>query len=196
MNIRLLAAAAALAISAGAQAAPVFSDSFTGNATGVDLTPAGWTVSSGTNDVDIIGNGYFDFIPANGVYIDLGGSNNVAGAAVLSTSFAATAGDTYTATFQLAGNQRGAGTDTVTVMLGDTAFTSPVLNSADGFATFSITTVATGSSLTLSFEDSRDGNIGALLDNVSVSAVPEPTNVALMMAGLLGLGFAARRRRG
>jgi hypothetical protein len=35
----------------------------------------------------------------------------------------------------------------------------------------------------------------ALLDGVSLTAVPEPSNWAMMLAGFGGLGFAAVRRR-
>jgi hypothetical protein len=47
----------------------------------------------------------------------------------------------------------------------------------------------------LSFTDSQAGNVGALLDNVSVTAVPEPGSLSLMLAGFAALGVVARRRR-
>jgi hypothetical protein len=41
-----------------------------------------------------------------------------------------------------------------------------------------------------------DGNfIGALLDNVAVTSVPEPESYAMFMAGLGVMGFIARRRK-
>jgi hypothetical protein len=36
-------------------------------------------------------------------------------------------------------------------------------------------------------------NFGALLDNVSVSAIPEPESYAMLLAGLSLIGFMARR---
>jgi hypothetical protein len=38
-------------------------------------------------------------------------------------------------------------------------------------------------------------NIGALLDNVAVTSVPEPESYAMFMAGLGVMGFIARRRK-
>jgi hypothetical protein len=194
MNIRLIAAAAALVLSAGAHAA-VFSDNFDADVQGTDKTPVGWTLSAGTNDVDIIGTGFYDLQPGNGNYIDLAGSNGAAGAAILSKDFMVGAG-TYTATFELAGNLRDGTTDIVTVLFGGSSLPVTLAPTA-AFGTYSITTtLAAPGSLTLSFEDSRAGNIGALLDDVTVSAVPEAGNLSMMLAGLAALGFAARRRRG
>ena len=192
MKNRILAVALAMAFSAGAQAATVFSDTFDGDALLLNTVPTNWSIGN-AGTVDVIGApGFFDLLPGNGRYVDLDGSNGLAG--LLQTSFASTAGTLYTATFQLGGNQRDGSSDSVTVMFGSTLLTLPV-GPTDAFTTYSISTTSAGGDLQLSFLDGRDVNIGALLDNVTVSSVPEPASLALMIAGLAALGFTARRRR-
>ena len=46
----------------------------------------------------------------------------------------------------------------------------------------------------LSFDHAGADNMGLMLDNVSVTAVPEPETYALMLAGLGLIGFSVRRR--
>lgn len=57
--------------------------------------------------------------------------------------------------------------------------------------------VALGDLSTLAFKAGGISNsYGGSLDNVTVSAVPEPASWATMLAGLLGLGLISRRRIG
>lgn len=189
-----LAALAALSFSAASQALPVFADDFDTDALQLNQTLflGGWSVADGT--VDLIGaGGPFDLIPGNGRYVDLDGSTGNAGA--LTRLLELTAGVTYSASFALAGNQRGYGNDVVDVSFGATSG-SYTLASADAlFGRMLAFTPGSSGTFALSFANRGGDNVGALLDNVAVTAVPEPQSVAMLAAGLLALGFVARRRR-
>lgn len=188
-----------LLLSCGAAAAPaqvIFSDNFDANAVALNAVPSGWTVTSGT--VDIIGTGFFDLVPGNGIYIDLDGSTSDAG--VLSRSLSLTGGTAYTATFVLAGSRRG-DSNTVAASFGSSA-SSIVLASADGPTTYTLLfTPAASGSFALSFANQGGDNLGALLLSASVQgggvtpAIPEPQTYALMLAGLAAVGAAVRRRK-
>jgi hypothetical protein len=113
------------------------------------------------------------------------------------------AGHTYTLSFDLAGSQRGT-TEIVDVKFGTTVEHSTLLSN-DGFShhTMNFTPLISGS-YSFDYQNNEfgafigngDGNfIGALLDNVAVTSVPEPESYAMFMAGLGVMGFIARRRK-
>jgi hypothetical protein len=191
---QLFAATALMAATSAAFAAPVFSDNFDTDALGLNTTSfvGGWTVSNGT--VDTIGNpGFWDLIPGNGRYIDLDGSSSQAG--MFSNSVNLAANTTYVMTFSLAGNHRGYGADTVDVAFGSST-AQYVLNSSDVLTQYSVAfTTGAGGATGFSFHNQGGDNVGAMLDNVSIAAVPEPETYAMLLAGLGMVGFAARRRR-
>ena len=197
---RLIALLAGLSCAGAAHAVTVFSDNFDANGLGLNSVPAGWSVSGGT--VDIIGSSgsgsLFDLLPGNGAYIDLDGSTGASG--LLSIGLSLVAGVEYTATFDLAGSQRGTA-ETGTVSFGSAAV-SYDLASADPFAPFTLSfTPSASGNFTLSFQNVGGDNLGALLDNVTVSSegspspIPEPQTYALMLAGLALVAGAARGRR-
>lgn len=191
-TLRTALCAALFASGAVAQAATVFSDDFESASVGLNLVPSGWTVADGS--VDTLGGAPFGYLcRGTGNCIDLDGSDYNAG--VLSKSLSLLAGVEYTAWYDLAGNARG-GSDTVDVSFG-TSTATHTLASAAGYTTWSLgfTPAASGNYL-LSFANRGGDNIGAILDNVSVSAVPEPSTTALALMGLLGVAGMARRRRG
>jgi hypothetical protein len=196
---KILLALVVAAFGSAAQAQTIFSDNFDANALALNAVPTGWTVTNGT--VDIIGDpNFFNFIPGSGRFIDLDGSTGDAG--VLTRSLNLAAGTQYTASFQLAGNQRNGNPETVTgilgVGIGNTSNTFSLGQTA-GWTNFSLVfTPTTTGAYVLSFGNSGGDNIGMLLDNVSVSVttpVPEPETYAMLLAGLGLLGFAARRRK-
>ena len=210
---RLIALLAGLTCAGATHAVTVFTDNFDADGLGLNNVPVGWSVSGGT--VDIIGNSgsssLFDLLPGHGAYIDLDGSTGASG--LLSIGLSLVAGVEYTATFDLAGSQRGtAETGTVVVcphcgetVTGTVSFGSAgvsyALGSGDPFAPFSLSlTPSTSGTFTLSFQNAGGDNLGALLDNVAVNSggtptpIPEPQTYALMLAGLALVAGTARRR--
>ena len=117
---------------------------------------------------------------------------------LVSPNLALSAGQTYSATYELAGNDRITQTDTVAVSFG-TATASFTRTEAWPYSleTVYFTPTTTGN-YNLSFYDTNNvsnaDNIGALLDNVSVQAVPEPATYAMLLLGLGFVGIGARRQ--
>jgi hypothetical protein len=176
--------------------AAVFTDNFDGDALALNQTTflGGWTVTGG-GTVDLIGDpAFYDFLPGNGRYVDLDGSTGNAGGFDKQLGLAASTN--YTLSFDLAGSQRG-DSNIVDVIFGTTTqqFT---LASLDPFTTHTMSfTTNSAANYQIFFKNAGGDNVGALLDNVSVSvaAVPEPSTYMLMLGGLGLIGFVARRRK-
>lgn len=154
-----------------------------------------WDVVDGT--VDLIGNGYFDFQPGYGLYVDMDGSTGNAGKLISKTTFSL-APRLYELCFDLAGNHRNSAYEQVTVQvaMGTLFNKSYTLTANAPFTTF--TEIFQVNSLTdgkLTFEGYGGDNIGMLLDNVKFSVIPEPGTLLLLCSGLLGFGVIAKLRR-
>ena len=124
------------------------------------------------------------------------------------TTFASTAGQTYTLSFDLGAlKAAGFGNVNAEVLLNDSASLGQFVNTTATVAgnwydsgidweRKTVSFVATGSSTALTFLGRANGgnsnDAGIALDNVSV--VPEPTSLAMMLAGLGVIGIATRRR--
>lgn len=154
----------------------------------------GWDVLAGT--VDWI-NGYWPSSDGDGFSIDLNGNNH----GKIGQTVATVIGQTYFLTFDISANKDLFGTRVAIVgansdVIGTETYTyngGPISYDAR-----SISFVANSTSTTISFESGDGINNccwGAAIDNVGLTAVPEPGAWALMIMGFGGAGAMLRRRR-
>jgi len=211
MNIKMLSL---VVIAAGLTSAPVFAvttsfqENFDGVGNSLSLQTVGqFSTINGTN-VDVIdanGDGYFDagHTPGaleSGHVVDLGGSGgNPFGQ--LQTSVDLAAGN-YLLSFDLAGSQRAGYTTgtTTSVSVGNVTESFSQLSYAAASAyQISFSSNGTPTVLNFSLVDSQNGNVGSLLDNVSIvksntSPTPEPNSLFLLGSGFAALAGLARRK--
>jgi choice-of-anchor C domain-containing protein len=152
-----------------------------------------WEINYGS--VDLI-NTYWQ--PSHGNYsLDLSGSED----GTISQTFDTVLGQKYTVSFDIAGNTDGpldalkylqVGLSQSPIYAFDTTGKS---HTNMGWTTKSFVFQAAGTSSTLFFQGLQESPYGIALDNVSVTAVPEPETFAMLLAGLGVMGAMLRRRR-
>ena len=163
-------------------------------------TITGWTVGGQGDGVDWLTTPFFG--AQSGLHsVDLVGTS----AGSVSTEISTTLGQTYELTFYAATVSTGTALGTVSAgSLVNQTFSAPITPSPNFgnqvFAPFSFIFTATGSTTTVSFTSSSSGCLpdcyGPVIDSVGVdlvSAVPEPSTIALL---LIGGVFCARTRQG
>ena len=191
-----------LALATAGLAAPtvVFQDDFE-----ADGPPGGnfnnfinWSVSNGY--VDLIGTGFWPELwpgPQPNKAVDMDGSGNDPGKIATKAGIALAPGP-YVLEFKLAGSQRpGSPSDTVDVMVGSVFSKSYTLPYTAGIQLIQEPfVVAVGENAVISFEDpsvARD-NIGLLLDDVKLTAIPAPGAALLVGIGTGLVGWFRRKR--
>lgn len=153
----------------------------------------GWYVGSGT--VDYIGS-YWQ-ASDGGRSLDLSGN----GPGSVYQAFATVPGQTYSVSFDIAGNPDGAPVmKMLTASVDGTTFSPTFTTTGDsrssmGWTPETFTFVANSSMSTLTFASDVGDAYGPALDNIGVSAVPLPASLPMFAAGLLGLGGLAWMRR-
>lgn len=188
-----------LAAGAGnATAAPLFFDDFTQEGYGLNTSLDNWTIADGF--VDVVGDPlFFEGLctdgPSPDKCVDLDGSQGNAGR-IESIGILLGPG-TYAFSYWLKGNSRILNEDTVRVIV-ETGVTGGVSHTLAGDAPWQqftqFFTLAAPQTVNLVFDHSGGDNVGILLDNVSLTQVPEPATLSLVGLGLVAAGLRRRMR--
>ncbi len=147
---------------------------------GVDWIGSYWQASQGNRSIDL----------------------SALSAGSLSQSIATVIGQRYSVSFDLAGNPTGSPLlkqVVVTINGGDAStfdFTTGATSTANmGWVGNTYNFTATSTTSVLKFTSLANTASGPALDNVSISAVPEASTWAMLIAGFGMVGVSARRRR-
>jgi choice-of-anchor C domain-containing protein len=152
----------------------------------------GWSIGAG--NVDLVSNNYWAAYQGDNS-LDLNGTKK----AEIEQTLVTTVGQLYQLSFWLAGNPQGGSTvKNLSVNVGANGLynfdTSGKSTTNMGWSNYITSFYAVGNTTTLSFASNTRGAYGPVLDDISVTAVPEPETYALLLGGLALVGFSARKQ--
>lgn len=127
---------------------------------------ANFEVTSG--GVDLIGNGQNDFLPGNGLFLDLAGSDGLGGGTLAFSGDLGSATGPVEVAFDLAGSQRD-DSNAISVVLNGITEEFQLDGDAD-FSTFTLQTDITDG-FELAFVQGGSNGSGALLDNIVITSL-------------------------
>lgn len=167
---------------------------------------ANWKVLDGS--VDLLGPGLVDYLPGNGIYLDLDGTTSDAATLQSRETFNFEAGDEVTLAFDLAGPCQSTlpecgsfpglndGVNEVRVSMGD-LLDATFLKSFDEplERVTRVISVVEAASVEVRFVHNGGDNIGLILDNFQLTLVRIPEPSSLPAAATLACIAGSRRRR-
>lgn len=192
-------------VASQAQAAFISNGSF-------DNGLSSWTVGPGSEILVLKGSDYIPCCGTSGTpaqlanYFATFGAGDITNTSTLSQIFASVSGASYTLSFDAGALGGGPGPllaavyDVTTNALLTSFLVSPNIandNLGSTFTSYSLNFIAQGTNSYVAFNavGFGTGSVDPVLDNVAVTAVPEPSTWAMMILGFLGVGFLAHRRK-
>jgi hypothetical protein len=151
-------------------------------------TLSGWTLSNNDGFTNVSTNPFYVHSGTHGLAF-----GNVGSDATLSQNLATVAGTTYDVSFWF--HNEGSTPNQIALDFGGTQIFSQTNTGPANWTEYSFLETATSNSTSLVFDLRNDPSFSGL-DDISVSAVPEPSTWAMMILGFVGIGFMAYRRKG